>query len=579
MPKLRHWIVCVCVLSAAVVLIPPVNANPPSFIQHSALSTQHSPQAPVEQQAVLDRVNAYRQRVGVAPLRLDPALNRAAVGHATYYVLNMADGSMTGIGLHSEQPGKPGFIGATIADRIHGQGYPGTWNEGIALVADPVAAVDTLMETVDHRLPMISPFYTDLGFGGSNNSRTRAAIFTYGGQSPYPQSPEFVAYPADGMTGVAPTYDGDGTSPAFPDATYPVGTAITLQYTGPGTLALTQASLTGPDGTALPIYTRLNYNFITRNVLVLAAQQPLQSGVRYTVRVAGTRPAGPFTQVWSFVTGSGSPFGTAPVPPDAPFTRVWAHTDWPLALGLVSRSWVWGPAPFDTRDEPYHEGSGGVRRVQYYDKTRMEINDSAAPANSPFFVSNGLLVVEMISGQVQVGRTQYESRAPSQEPLVGDARAVNPDAPSYAALRTVASLAGNNGALDHTGQPLVATLDARGVAGNNVRLADYGAQAGHFVPETSHNIADKFWTYLNASGPIYDAGSLRALPLFAWVAVTGYPISEPYWVTADIAGQPTAVLVQLFQRRVLTYTPSFAPAWQVQMGNVGRHYHAWRYGN
>ncbi|MDQ2809719.1 MAG: CAP domain-containing protein [Chloroflexota bacterium] len=553
--------------------------------QYSTLNTQHStlaagaPPVTTEQQAALDRVNAYRQRVGLAPLRLDVALNRAAVGHATYYVLNAAAGGMTGMGLHSEQPAQPGFIGATIYDRIKGQGYKGSGNEGIDLLGDPVAAVDDLMDTVDHRLPMIAPFYTDLGYGGNNGTRLPLAVFTYGGQSPYTVPPEFVAYPADGMTGITPTYNGDGTSLAFPDAHYPVGTAITLQYTGPGTPAITSAHLSGPDGADVPIYTRFNYGFIARNVLVLAAQQPLQPGRRYTVRIDGTRPAGPFTQVWSFVTGSGGPLGPPPAPPDAPFIRVWAHTDWPLAASLVNRSWVWGPAPFDTRAEPYREGAGGVRQVQYYDKTRMEINDPTAPANSPFLVSNGLLVVEMVSGQVQVGRTSYETRAPSQEPVAGDTRAVNPDAPSYAAMRTVASLAGNNGALYHTGQPLVAYLDARGVAGNDVRLAGYGAQAGHYVPETQHNIADKFWTYLNAAGPIYDAGNLRTLPLFAWIAVTGYPISEPYWVTADIAGQPTAVLVQLFQRRVLTYTPSFAPAWQVQMGNVGRHYHAWRYGN
>ncbi len=532
----------------------------------------------MEQQAALDRINAYRQRVGLAPLRLDTALNRAAVGHATYYGLNAGEGSMIGMGLHSEQPGKPGFIGATISDRILGQGYNGTWNEGIALLSDPPAAVDTLMDTVDHRLPMIEPFYTDVGYGGSNSNRTPIAVFTYGGKLPYTTPPEFVAYPADGMTGITPSYDGSETGAAFPDARYPIGTAITLKYTGPGALAVTSAAITGPDGTALPIYTRLSYSFITRNVLVLAAQQPLQSGVRYSVRVDGTRPAGPFTQVWSFVTGSAGPLVALAPPPEAGFTRVWAHTDWPLAAGLVSRSWVWGPAPFDTRDEPYSEGAGGVRRVQYYDKTRMEINDPASPVISPFYISNGLLVVEMVSGQVQVGKTQYESRAPSQEPVVGDARAVNPDAPSYAAMRTVASLAGNNGALDHTGQALVAYLDARGVAGNNLRLADYGVRAGRYVPETAHNIADRFWSYLNSEGPVYDAGSLRPLHLFAWVAVTGYPISEPYWVTADIAGTPTAVLVQLFQRRVLTYVPGFAPAWQVQMGNVGRHYHAWRYG-
>ena len=37
------------------------------------------------------------------------------------------------------------------------------------------------------------------------------------------------------------------------------------------------------------------------------------------------------------------------------------------------------------------------------------------------------------------------------------------------------------------------------------------------------------------------------------------------------------MLIQLFERRVLTYVPSFEAQWQVQMGNIGAHYYDWRY--
>ncbi len=36
--------------------------------------------------------------------------------------------------------------------------------------------------------------------------------------------------------------------------------------------------------------------------------------------------------------------------------------------------------------------------------------------------------------------------------------------------------------------------------------------------------------------------------------------------------------MQCFERRCLTYTPSNATGWQVEAGNVGRHYYTWRYG-
>ena len=63
-----------------------------------------------------------------------------------------------------------------------------------------------------------------------------------------------------------------------------------------------------------------------------------------------------------------------------------------------------------------------------------------------------------------------------------------------------------------------------------------------------------------------------------WEAVAGLPITEPYWFVTTVGGQPAWVMAQLFERRVLTFTPSNAPEFQVEMGNVGRHYWEWRYG-
>ncbi len=59
----------------------------------------------------------------------------------------------------------------------------------------------------------------------------------------------------------------------------------------------------------------------------------------------------------------------------------------------------------------------------------------------------------------------------------------------------------------------------------------------------------------------------------------GYPISDPVWVNVKLQGVDQWVLVQPFERRVLTYTPSNPTAWQVEMGNIGLHYFRWRYAN
>jgi hypothetical protein len=59
---------------------------------------------------------------------------------------------------------------------------------------------------------------------------------------------------------------------------------------------------------------------------------------------------------------------------------------------------------------------------------------------------------------------------------------------------------------------------------------------------------------------------------------TGLPLTEPYWTTVAVAGQPQRVLVQAFERRVMTYTPANPAGWHVDAGNVGRHYYEWRCG-
>jgi thermitase len=59
---------------------------------------------------------------------------------------------------------------------------------------------------------------------------------------------------------------------------------------------------------------------------------------------------------------------------------------------------------------------------------------------------------------------------------------------------------------------------------------------------------------------------------------TGLPITDAYWAEVKVGGQVKDVLIQAFERRILTYTPSNPRAYRLEMGNVGQHYYRWRYG-
>jgi glucose/arabinose dehydrogenase len=259
---------------------------------------------------------------------------------------------------------------------------------------------------------------------------------------------------------------------------------------------------------------------------------------------------------------------------NADFAEVWQRTDQPVKDGTTARSWLWGPAPFTGAvQEPYAETPGGSRQVQYFDKSRMEINNPNGNRQDPFFVTNGLLVKELISGQLQTGDNRFESRSPAGIGVAGDID--DKSGPTY---RDFNGLTGPTG---KTGGPITATLNRSGKVGNGAAdFGKYNASSVYFVPETGHNIASPFWDFLNQTGPVYNAeGNLVLAKLFdPLFYATGFPITEAYWTRVKVGGTMRDVLVQAFERRVLTYTPANPAGFQVEMGNVGRHYHLWRYG-
>jgi hypothetical protein len=116
--------------------------------------------------------------------------------------------------------------------------------------------------------------------------------------------------------------------------------------------------------------------------------------------------------------------------------------------------------------------------------------------------------------------------------------------------------------------------------GDNLTLANYNVVGGYYIPDTKHTIAKPFWDFLNnGQQKIYQDGILAVGTLFnPWYEAPGLPITEAYWARVKVGGQVKDVLIQAFERRVLTYTPSNPPAYQVEWGNIGQHYYKWRYG-
>lgn len=107
-------------------------------------------------------------------------------------------------------------------------------------------------------------------------------------------------------------------------------------------------------------------------------------------------------------------------------------------------------------------------------------------------------------------------------------------------------------------------------------LAEFGVRYGQAFTETGHGMASIFAEWVEQRGLVRVGERLREEPLFSpWVALLGYPVTEPYWIRVPVGGVQRDVLVQCFERRCLTFTPANAPEWQVEMGNIGVHYRMW----
>lgn len=259
---------------------------------------------------------------------------------------------------------------------------------------------------------------------------------------------------------------------------------------------------------------------------------------------------------------------------DSAFSGVWSRADGPVAMRAAARSWLWGPVPFAVANEQYAESLTGRRLVEYVDKGRMEINDPALDRDSQWFVTSGLLVYEMVSGQVQVGNSLSEQREPATVPVAGDA--ASPGAPTYAtfgqhltpATRHDGGLAQQHMSGDGTVAPL-ATI----ISPEQAKLYTYK----HYDDTSKHNIPAVFYDWARQSGTVLEDGRLVQAPLLDPVYVLGRPITEAYWIDVLVSGEPVSVLVQLYERRALTYNPSNPLEWRVEMANVGRAYYDWRY--
>ena len=189
-------------------------------------------------------------------------------------------------------------------------------------------------------------------------------------------------------------------------------------------------------------------------------------------------------------------------------------------------------------------------------------------------MTTGLLVAELVRGQVQLGDDPTGGicpigkgipPCPSAYPVAGDVNlSSNRGAPTYGDFAALLPAVPRRQGVPVGTTFIRPTADEPFTLSENAALASAATTLVAYDATTGHNLPALFWDYMGAQPT-------------DWLFAFGHPLSEPVWVRAPIRGVEQWVLVQVFERRVLTYTPANPPAWHVEMGNVGQHYYAWRY--
>ena len=254
--------------------------------------------------------NQLRFAVGSPTIPADPRVVQAAQNHANY-------SSANGVGGHYETAGLPYYTGYAPRDRVIAAGLTTTFVSEVATGGSALGGVAQLWDAPYHRLGMLHPQATSVGWGystlGGRSSVVGDITYDFGFRAV-----DFVRSPADRQTSIPTSWSGhESPNPLPAGVSGPVGYPIMLIYSQGRNVAMRAAEIVAPNGTRLPIYyapQEFEYDY-----QVIVPQQPLAANTTYHVRFDINVSGVMVTNEWDFSTGttiSGSP-APAPIAPPA----------------------------------------------------------------------------------------------------------------------------------------------------------------------------------------------------------------------------------------------------------------------
>ncbi|MGD8861817.1 MAG: hypothetical protein PVI30_17540 [Myxococcales bacterium] len=252
--------------------------------------------------AALDAMNRARLAAGSVCATLVNEIATAAQNHCDYYSMN--DG-MCVANPHLEVEGCAGFTGADPGARMQAAGYQ-SWGGGevMAFEGNPAGSVQSWIDTVWHRIPVLDPWTTHMGYGGTADCDT----IDFGSGEPAPDD-VIVVYPYDGQTDVPLSFNGlyEGPMPPAPPTGWPSAYPVNVYAQD---IAVTEHVITvdGDDTPIEHVWITPADSDLLRNGVFIYPYTPFEPNTTYRVRVTGTYVGGALALDWTFTTGEEQQF-------------------------------------------------------------------------------------------------------------------------------------------------------------------------------------------------------------------------------------------------------------------------------
>jgi uncharacterized protein YkwD len=253
-------------------------------------------------------INYRRAQAGMATLTQNAIIDVAALGHSEYQRVN-------NVVTHDQTPGKQGFTGATLLERLTNAGYTfananHAYGEVISATSNQNGAymAEELITAIYHRFVIFEPVFKEIGTGAASTSsgyRYFTADFTANnGFGPGIAAGSVAVWPYNGQTQVTGNFFSDYEAPDPVPGVNEVGYPISVHANITAVLKVQDFSVRPRGGAPLEVR-QLTHDVDPETPQSAAAIVPLArlaAGTTYDVSFSGTANGVPVNRTWSFTT-------------------------------------------------------------------------------------------------------------------------------------------------------------------------------------------------------------------------------------------------------------------------------------